>query len=61
VRIKNNKGINKVKNPVELDRIWIMNEFGVGGLDKTVSVDMDKVIVKPPIMIYEHKSKPESE
>jgi len=27
VRIKNNRGINKVKNPVELDRIWIMNEF----------------------------------
>jgi len=27
VRVKNNKGINKVKNPVELDRIWIMNEF----------------------------------
>jgi len=27
VRIKNNKGINKVKNPVELDRIWIMKEF----------------------------------
>jgi hypothetical protein len=26
---------------------------------KTVSVDMDKVIVKPPLMIYEHKSKPE--
>ncbi len=27
VRIKNNRGINKVKNPVELDRVWIMNEF----------------------------------
>lgn len=41
---------------------WLRNARATcanGAVGKTVSVDMDKVIVKPPLMIYEHKSKPE--
>lgn len=34
-------------------------QLGNEGSAKSVRVDMNKVIVKPPLMIYEHKSKPE--